>query len=156
MSHVFDWVVISVFSEVLSKNFYSSRTEFIPNHKLQSTVNSLVISDPSSFWTLEWKIHSPGIRYCTVYWLAPKPRVRSFANMLFSDDAPKKGFVLAIASKSDIKKSDREKVLSLLLFSLNASVTSLLPASSSHSVADLYLMYLGGKLCFKTFFLPGL
>lgn len=72
--------------------------------------------------------------------------------MLFSDDAPKKGFVLAIASKSDIKKSDRKKVLSLLLFSLNASVTSLLPANSSHSVADLYLMYLGGKLCFKTFF----
>lgn len=64
--------------------------------------------------------------------------------MFFSDCAPKKGFVVAVTSKSTIKNSGRKKVLIFSpVVSLNASVVPLLPASSSCSLADLlFLMYL--------------
>lgn len=59
---------------------------------------------------------------------------------------------MAITSKSAIKNSDGKKVLRFLLFPLNASVTFLLPATSSHSLADLFLMCLEKNLSFKIFF----
>lgn len=64
--------------------------------------------------------------------------------MFFSDCAPKKGFIVAVTSKSTIKNRGRKKVLIFSpVVSLNASVVPLLPASSSCSLADLlFLMYL--------------
>lgn len=58
------------------------------NYKAQLIVWRFQIQVPFEPWGEKHIVLA--VRYCTVHWLAPKPQVLRFANMFFSDRAPKK------------------------------------------------------------------